>query len=308
MPINNLLKDTLKKLLHFRRNKIAASYFGNPILIQQEGNDLIAKRLATPEPVMIARIGKTELNCLVNYLAIREKGGHCYRKRVKKDMDIYSGFFPATDEMLNRFCEEFLGHLHQADVLGVWFNKGEDRICHAHCPDAHLVRLRSLEPYYHEQPWSAMLRDKKVLVIHPFQQTIISQYTNNRERLFADQAVMPPFHLETIRAVQSIAGTASNFATWFDAYDHMCREMESKDFDIAIIGAGAYGLPLAAHAKKLGKKAVHLGGATQILFGIKGKRWDNHEVISKLYNEHWVRPSTEETPDGSNSVEGGCYW
>jgi len=284
------------------------SYFGNPILMQHEGNDFIAKRLASPEPVMIARIGRTELNCLVNYLAIREESGRCYRKQVKKDMFNYSGFFPATDEMLDRFCEEFFGHLHQVDVLGVWFNKGEDRVCHAYCPDSHLVRLRSLEPYYHEQPWSAMLRDKKVLVIHPFQQTIIAQYTNNRELLFADQSVLPPFHLETIRAVQGLAGTASNFATWFDAYEHMCREMESKDFDIAIIGAGAYGLPLAAHAKKLGKKAVHLGGATQILFGIKGKRWDNHEVISKLYNEHWVRPSAEETPDGSNTVEGGCYW
>ena len=41
------------------------------------------------------------------------------------------------------------------------------------------------------------------------------------------------------------------------------------DFEVALIGCGAYGLPLAAHVKRLGKKAVHLGGATQNLV------WDN---------------------------------
>jgi hypothetical protein len=88
----------------------------------------------------------------------------------------------------------------------------------------------------------------------------------------------------------------------------MCAEVEKVDFDIAIIGAGAYGLPLAFHVKSLGKKAIHMGGATQILFGIKGKRWDHHEVISKLYNEHWVRPLPSERPEHYYDIEKGCYW
>ena len=77
---------------------------------------------------------------------------------------------------------------------------------------------------------------------------------------------------------------------------------------MAIIGAGAYGLPLAAHVKRLGKKAVHLGGATQILFGIRGKRWDEMPFFQKLYNEHWVRPLPSEVPKDYQRVEGGCYW
>lgn len=47
--------------------------------------------------------------------------------------------------------------------------------------------------------------------------------------------------------------------------------MDKIDYDICLIGCGAYGFPLAAHAKRKGKKAVHLGGALQLLFGIKGK-------------------------------------
>ena len=79
------------------------------------------------------------------------------------------------------------------------------------------------------------------------------------------------------------------------------------DFDIAIIGCGAYGFHLAAHVKRIGKKAVHLGGATQALFGIIGKRWENNKV-SFYINENWIRPLLEEIPENANTVEGGCYW
>jgi chemotaxis response regulator CheB len=73
-------------------------------------------------------------------------------------------------------------------------------------------------------------------------------------------------------------------------------------------GAGAWSLPLVAHAKSLGAFAIHLGGATQILFGIKGGRWDMHPEVSAFYNEAWTRPSLCETPQGIQKIEGGCYW
>ena len=85
-------------------------------------------------------------------------------------------------------------------------------------------------------------------------------------------------------------------------------EISKYDFDIAIIGAGAYSLPLAAYVKQLGKIAVQMSGSTQILFGIKGKRWEQIPEISKFFNENWIRPSEDETPKGSTKVEGGSYW
>jgi hypothetical protein len=88
----------------------------------------------------------------------------------------------------------------------------------------------------------------------------------------------------------------------------MQEEMRNKAFDVAIIGAGAYSIPLAVTAKRMGKFAIHIGGATQILFGIKGKRWDNHEIGKKFYNEYWIRPLKIETPDNANIIENGCYW
>lgn len=106
-----------------------------------------------------------------------------------------------------------------------------------------------------------------------------------------------------------------DFKDWFEALRKMEDDIDKLDFDIAIIGCGAYGLPLAAHIKQSGRKAIHLGGVTQILFGIKGKRWENpvqkmckYGYYPDLMNEYWVRLVESEKPRTANQVEGGCYW
>ena len=124
---------------------------------------------------------------------------------------------------------------------------------------------------------------------------------------------MPEFELKTIRAVQTITGEPSEFKDWFEALEAMKKQIDEIDFDICLIGAGAYGFPLAAHVKRIGRKSIHMGGSLQLLFGIRGNRWDNEKVVGKvnyqdLFNEHWVRPLEEETPAKKNNVEGGCYW
>jgi len=174
-------------------------------------------------------------------------------------------------------------------------------------PNAKIVPLTDLEPYYHTNPWSEVLEGKRVLVVHPYEDSIKQQYAKHR-LLFDDSRILPNLELMTLKAVQSIAANETDFSNWFDALAWMCRRVSELDFDIAIIGAGAYGLPLAALIKGLGKKAVHLGGATQILFGIKGKRWDELPFFQQLYNENWVRPLPTETPGNFRMVESGCYW
>ena len=149
--------------------------------------------------------------------------------------------------------------------------------------------------------------DKKVLIVHPFSETIIKQY-KNRKNIFTNQNILPEFQIDTVKAVQSLSGEDKRFKSWFDALDYMKNEMSKKTFDIALIGCGAYGLPLAGHAKRLGKIGIHLGGSLQLLFGIKGKRWDNDPQVNKFYNDYWVRPSESDKPKNYIKVEDGCYW
>ena len=216
-----------------------------------------------------------------------------------------SGFFPADAAGLKNFANLMLRDLQNIDILGSWL--ADETRLEKFFPNAKIVPLKDLEPYYHANPWSEVLEGKRVLVVHPFEESIKMQYAKHRV-LFDDPRILPNFELMTLKAVQSIAASRTYFSTWFDALAWMSQRVSEMNFDIAIIGAGAFGLPLASFIKNLGKKAVHLGGATQILFGIKGKRWDELPFFKQLYNEHWVRPLPTETPDNFRMVESGCYW
>ena len=125
---------------------------------------------------------------------------------------------------------------------------------------------------------------------------------------------MPDFELHVIPAIQSIKGSNPQFSNWFDALHFMEEQIDNINYDICLLGCGAYGFPLAAHIKRNGKKAIHIGGALQLYFGIKGKRWEGNGYqselnnYSRLFNQYWIRPSAEETPSSANNVENSCYW
>jgi hypothetical protein len=288
---------------------------------EQAASDLIKAKLIADEPCMICRFGTNELAVVVQYLDIHRKpkfpleksinyilgnsGKFWWDEYIRASMRDLSGFFPSTDQLLESFSRRMLREVENIDVLGSWVKQEE--VVSDLLKNALRVRLQDLEPYYHLNPWTEALEGKVILVIHPFEKSIQMQY-KKRKLLFEDQRFLPEFELKTFKSIQSIGEENAGFKTWFDALDWMCEKINDIEFDIAIIGAGAYGLPLASHIKNLGKKSVHLGGATQILFGIKGKRWDSHPFIKELYNQHWVRPLPSEMPKNYQSVEGGCYW
>lgn len=255
---------------------------------------------------MIARFGSVEIKAIL-FPKIPNFFQGMVEKRVFETMQINAGFFPSNKNSIKRFSDLMIQDMKELDVLGSW--RIEEILIQKHYRSAQQLMLPELEPYLQKNPWSEVLENKKVLVIHPFSDTIEDQYHKNRQVLFKDKRVLPKFKsLETIRAIQTIAGNRNDFKDWFEALDHMKKEIDSKDFDIAIIGCGAYGFPLAAHVKRIGKKAVHLGGATQILFGIKGKRWIDRPDFKDIINEYFVFPSDLEKPKNAIKVEGGCYW
>ena len=63
-----------------------------------------------------------------------------------------------------------------------------------------------LDPLYWENSWTSCLKGKKVLVIHPFVDTIWNQYNLKKDCLFPNANILPDFHLITIKAVQSMLG------------------------------------------------------------------------------------------------------
>jgi hypothetical protein len=188
------------------------------------------------------------------------------------------------------------------------YARGESKYT-LHLSDHQICSFPDLEPYHHVEPWTKELKGRKVLVIHPFAELIRSQYLNHRARLFDIPDILPSFELITLKAVQTLSDSIDpRFSSLFHALDWMENEAMSKTFDVAILGCGAYGLPLAVRLKRHGKVAVHLGGATQILFGIKGRRWDQIDFFRSLSNEYWTRPSKSDLMPNASKVEDKCYW
>jgi len=302
----------------------------NEILNRETNADksaqLIYTLLMSDKPVMIARFGSTELMCMVNYLGVKSGKPNLLKYFSGNELDWWwkdtslnqieqwSGFFPPTVENVERFCEMMIADSSKVDVLASWLS--DEIYFKNELSNATFIQGLFLDPFWSKIPWTLALKNKKVLVIHPFQNTIISQY-EKREILFQNSNLLPEFELKTIKAVQSLGGE-SDFSSWFEALEFMKSEITKVDFDICLIGAGAYGFPLAAYVKSLGKKAVHIGGSLQLLFGIKGKRWENplygigelgeEGMYIKLMNENWIFPGDEGKPSNADKVEGACYW
>lgn len=289
-------------------------------------SDILYNVLADGKPVMIARYGSTEMLCMVNYLGVL-KGAHVcnyitnkqpewwWGNNIRIQMTQWSGFFPSTNENLTKFSQLMIESSEDLDVLGSWLEHEQYFIGKLNIP---LVWIIYLEPFWAEKPWTRVLKGKKVLVVHPFASLIEMQYQKKREGLFINPDILPEFELYTIPAVQSLGGGNNEFSDWFEALAWMQSEIDKVDFDICLLGCGAYGFPLASHIKIKGKQAVHMGGSLQLLFGIKGKRWTDPQksidtfgkpgMYEALFNEHWVFPGDENKPLNADQVEGACYW
>lgn len=279
-----------------------------------EASNIIYDLLCSDEPCLIARYGSNEFMCMENFM----KGKHPFwflrnifpfwvNKSLIHSMVNNAGFFsPDGYKAFSKFADLLYQDAKLADIVGCWFKNQE--IVEKEM-NYKLFWIQALEPWWAKKPWTRYLKGKKVLVIHPFAESIKKQYTK-REHLFENPDVLPELRsLTVIKAVQSIGGDNNGFHDWFEALHFMETQIDNCDYDIALIGCGAYGLPLAAHCKKQGKKAIHLGGALQLLFGIYGNRWINRPEFSQLLNNpFWIRPKENEKPLNANSVEGACYW
>ena len=247
-------------------------------------SQIIYNILSSNKPCMIARFGANEQRITANYLAIKNPPGKlkviCGRqpfwwwdKQVRKEFTGIAGFFPDDAAYIERYSERMIEDSKSLDVLLTWFG-WESLLVDVESNKISFVGLQESEPWWQKNPWTRCLEGKRVLVVHPYAELIRCQY-KNREKLFSNKSTLPVFELITLKAVQSIGGGVDGFDNWFDALKWMEDEMDKIDYDVALIGCGAYGFCLAAHAKRSGKKAVHLGGALQLLFGIKGNRWED---------------------------------
>lgn len=270
-------------------------------------SDVIGKKILEGTPFMAARVGWNELSIMKAFDFEKKDKYH----NVLKNMCDVAGFFPNEERYGQEFLKCMKDTMPETDVLGLMDSPLEDYyVNHLMRKDAVVTPVSVFDFWKLNSSWTKALKGKKVLVVHPFVETIESQYNNHRKELFENKELIPEFELQTFKAIQTAGGESDDrFETWFDALNYMKDEIAKLDFDIAILGCGAYGFPLAAYIKRMGKQAIHMGGVSQTLFGIKGQRWTKPKnSLSKLMTDAWVWPSENETPKNVDIMEGGPYF
>lgn len=292
---------------------------------KERTQEIIREKIEAGKPFMLARFGSIECDVCENvrFTFYRRRSNLrfiCWRGQpnfinpwVVPLFSKNAGFFPSDDESaLRHFYELMVDSMQEVDVLQSWCYN--ERFFAEELKNAIKVDREISTPLLTDNPWTLALEGKKVLVVHPFAETIESQYARI-DKVFPNQTILPKFDLKVLKAVQTAGGNKTQFHDWFEALDYMKAEIDKQDYDICLLGCGAYGFPLAAHIKRQGKQAIHLGGVLQLLFGIKGRRWetvseylDQFPYARTYYNDYWVRPSKDETPQNAKGVEDSCYW
>lgn len=308
-----------------RRNRIVPrtmSASSQKTLTAAQANERISRALDSGKPYLVSRFGRSEL--LVALQQMREDEWPLIRRLassvvtgerlVSRSSDHYhlwmSGFYPYWDRhSLLLFSKSIREASKKIDLLGSWV-KGENLVPEL-ASNVLTTELPSIEPFHVESPWTLKLEGKRVLVVHPFSASIQSQF-RRRKNLHQAPMVLPDFHLETIAPpVTRVSPSEIPLvpeASWFTNLRHLEDEICLREFDVALVGSGSYGMPISAFIRDLGKVAINLGGATQLLFGIWGNRWNGSKRFEVLRNERWVRPRKSEVPKNALQVEGGAYW
>jgi hypothetical protein len=158
-----------------------------------------------------------------------------------------------------------------------------------------------------------LLRGKKILIVNPFGNLLAARATREIfEGVWrvGGKKFFDPASVEGLEFPYGFAReTWTRYATALDLMHEIESRIEQHDFDVALIGAGGMGIPLAAHVKRLGKIGIVLGGHLQVVFGVKGTRWKKTPRWRDVYfNEWWIDMPEEYRPKEGDATGDYSYW
>jgi hypothetical protein len=271
-----------------------------------DGNNFIRYHLKNNIPFAAGKLGSNELQIL--HFALRQNNR--WSEQFKKECEEGAGLFPMNEDNIMWFKDTLLTNLHHLDLAPLWSNIAPDferQIFNIYAKNAYMTKLQHLEPYFFDNPWTDFLEDKTVAVFSPFSDSIEQNFKNLSN--IWNGKIKNNFKLITVKYPTSIPITANSpYNNSREVYTKYIDIINNTDFDVGIFGTGHTGLLFALECKQLNKTGIHLGGPTQILFGIKGSRWEPMSEFKTFFNEYWTTPLKHETPEKFYNIENGCYW
>jgi hypothetical protein len=273
----------------------------------------------------IGKLGFSEQS-LLGYLPYKQKNPthiqlKAYEAMLRYHCEVQFGVFPTNPSFLQEFAQFYEKHVKQIDILGLFQSNQEDKIIKENELTAHFI------PYQHTEPdrsvpanesncYLQYFAGKKLILISPYADLLKLRATKEIFELVWSNIQKKWFQPSETRSfeipysyINSIQ-THKKYLNSINLFKSICTEIDKIEFDIAFIGAGALGLPIASYIKGQGKIAISLGGHLQVLFGVGGSRWYKDEFWTINYiNKHWVDMPERYHPKNKISLtDKGAYW
>lgn len=251
-----------------------------------------------------------------SYIKYLDTLNACYRKA--------SDFFIVSSNLLTLFYPYRIGlqylhedkkHLEDYSVfLNNMYNADHDVNFYAY--DFVERLLSSKFTFFHLL--AELLPGKKVLVISPFSESITAQQSK-KQNLFKNYNY-PDFELYTYQTPVTYSGLPRELypdTSWHETVDRMKSDIQTFDFDIALLACGSYAMPLGLHVRDICKKhAVYVGGCLQLFFGVMGRRWQSGPFFMQQLNpEQFILPiegekfkKHTEINEGTQTEAFGAYF
>ena len=140
-----------------------------------ETNKFLYEKIISGRPFMAGRYGGCENDVLASFY-INKNIGMPVSESKFNSLCNNAGFFPHDTKLLDQYVDIMEEAGREVDILGAWHWLMEDYIIHTFATKAAITSLRNLEPWHSEEPWSRALKGKRVLVVHPFKDSIEQQY------------------------------------------------------------------------------------------------------------------------------------
>jgi hypothetical protein len=230
------------------------------------------------------------------------------------------GIFPAQPEFYRKYNDFYLEHIHHIDCLGLFLLpvEMETAIVDYYQLQNKLIYFADQEPDRSlpsraENCYLPYFAGKKVLLVCPFAGILKERATEEIFNGVWSKIGKKWFHPASVDALEFPYGfeaeTQTRFTTALQLFENIKAQITQRDFDIALIGAGGLGIPLASFVKRMGKIGISLGGHLQVLFGVIGKRWrDREDWQHDYFNEWWIDMPARYKPHASNVSDAGAYW
>lgn len=163
-----------------------------------------------------------------------------------------------------------------------------------HIFNRHICRDKPLLHYYYvegvtffQKDFKEFAKNKKILIISPFSQSIQFQCTRLDKLLknytFPECTILTYTTPITYNNTEETIDVPTN--NWLEQCEQMEKDISTIDFDIALLSCGSYATCLGSYiSTTLHKNAIYIGGILNILFNIKGKRYENNEFYDSVVN------------------------